>query len=323
MRAMHNGGARNVNALLRRELLMSTKSIFITGTNSGFGKETVERFAEAGWRVAATVRDLSAHGQLFKQLPNVTLFELDVTDFAQVDAVAQSVIARFGTIDVVVNNAGYCLMGPTETSSMEQIKRQFDTNVFGVFAVTKAFIPHFRSKRDGMFINLASASAQFNYPFIAAYGSSKWAVRGITESLGIELAPFNIEVKAIYPGLHATKIFTKLDDGDDAKSPAFEPYAKYFKTFLSAQEAVPSVTYPANIANEIFLAANSSKGKLHIISGGDAKLYAFLKSILPARLFQKIQIRAMLQPLSSVEISFAKWLFGSKLAKLEIGKTKL
>lgn len=301
---------------------MLSKTIFITGTNSGFGKATVEQFAQAGWQVAATVRDLSAHSQLFKEFSNVELFGLDVTDFAQVEVVAKATIAKFGNIDVVVNNAGYCLMGPTETSTMEQIKRQFDTNVFGVFAVTKAFIPHFRSQRSGMFINVASSSAQFNYPYIAAYGGSKWAVRGMTESLGIELAPFNIEVKAIYPGLHATKIFTKLDDGADAKNPAFEFYANYFKTFMSAQESLLSVTSPTNIANEIFKAATHTNGRLHIVSGGDAKLYAFLKAILPERMFQKMQIRSMLQPLSPMEVSFAKWLFGKNLAKLEVGKQK-
>jgi NAD(P)-dependent dehydrogenase (short-subunit alcohol dehydrogenase family) len=301
---------------------MSAKTIFITGTNSGFGKATVELFARAGWQVAATVRDLSAHAQLFNEFPNVTLFKLDVTDFAQVDAVAQAVIATFGTIDVVVNNAGYCLMGPTETSSMEQIKRQFDTNVFGLFAVTKAFIPHFRENSGGMFINIASSSALFNYPFIAAYGASKWAVRGMTESLGVELAPFNIEVKAIYPGLHATKIFTKLDGGMDVANPGTPFYQKYWDTFNAAQTSFASVTSPTSIAHVIFKAAINRKGKLNLISGGDAKLYAFLKGILPERVFQKLQIRSMLQPLSAMEISFAKWLFGSDVAKLDVGKPK-
>ncbi len=296
------------------------KTIFITGTNSGFGKATVELFAKAGWNVAATMRGSHIQTNLFEHLPNVTVYELDVTNFEQVKLVANSAIQQFGKIDVVVNNAGYCLMGPTETSTMEQIKQQFDTNVFGVFAVTKAFIPHFRENLDGMFINLASASAQFNYPFIAAYGSSKWAVRGITESLGIELSPFNVEVKAIYPGLHATKIFTKLDDGGTETSPVFKFYEKYFKIFLSAQESVPSVTSPTSIANEIFKAANNKMGKLNIISGGDAKLYAFMKKILPERAFQKMQIKTMNQPLSPMELSFAKWLFGSNLAKLEVGK---
>jgi NAD(P)-dependent dehydrogenase (short-subunit alcohol dehydrogenase family) len=307
---------------LQRKQTMPTKTIFITGTNSGFGKAAVEQFAQAGWQVAATVRNLQTHDQLFKEFPNVELFELDVTDFAQVEAVAQAAIEKFGSIDVVVNNAGYCLMGPTETSSMEQIKRQFDTNVFGVFAVTKAFIPHFRSKSSGMFINLASSSAQFNYPFIAAYGSSKWAVRGMTESLGIELAPFNIEVKAIYPGLHATKIFTKLDDGGDAKTPAFSFYDKYFKIFMSSQESLNSATAPTNIANEIFKAATQAKGKLHIVSGGDAKLNVFLKALMPERMFQKMQLRTMLRPLSTMEILFSRWLFGSNQARLEIGKPK-
>ncbi|MGL6177024.1 MAG: SDR family oxidoreductase [Vibrionaceae bacterium] len=301
---------------------MSTKTIFITGTNSGFGKATVELFASAGWQVAATARDLSAHTQLFNEFPNVTLFELDVTDFAQVETVAQAAIATFGTIDVVVNNAGYCLIGPTETTSMEQIKRQFDTNVFGLFAVTKAFIPHFRENSGGMFINLASSSALFNFPFIAAYGASKWAVRGITESLGIELAPFNIEVKTVYPGLHATKIFTKLDGSMDAANPGTPFYQKYWDTFSATQMSFATATSPTSIARVIFKAAVNRKGKLNLISGGDAKLYAFLKSILPERTFQKLQIRSMLKPLSAMEISFTKWLFGSSVAKLEVHKPK-
>ncbi len=298
------------------------KTIFITGTNSGFGKATVERFAKAGWKVAATVRDINKNSELFNDLENVSLYELDVTNFNQVDEVAQSVIKKFGKIDVVVNNAGYCLMGPTETSTMEQIKAQYETNVFGVFAVTKAFIPHFRENKDGMFINLASASAQFNYPFIAAYGSSKWAVRGITESLGIELAPFNIEVKAVYPGAHATKIFTKLDDGATLFQSIFQHYKQYYQTFLSAQQELPNVTDPSNIADEIYKAATNRKGKLHIISGGDAKMQSLMKKILPERAFQKMQIRSILQPLSKMEISFTKWLMGSNTSKLDVDVKK-
>ena len=147
-------------------------------------------------------------------------------------------------------------------------------------------------------------------------------MRGIGESLGIELAPFNITVKTIYPGLHATRIFTKLDDGFERSNPIFAFYEKHFKTFLSAQESVPSVTSPTNIANEIYKAATQSKGKLNIISGGDAKLYAFLQKILPEKMFQKMQLRTMTQKMSPMELAFAKWLFGSNLAKLEVGKGK-
>lgn len=298
------------------------KTIFITGTNSGFGKATVELFAKAGWNVAATVRDAQTHRDLFKEFKNVLIYELDVNNFEQVEAVANQAILNFGKIDVVVNNAGYCLMGPTETSSMEQIKAQFETNVFGVFAVTKAFIPHFRENMSGMFINIASSSAQFNYPYIAAYGSSKWAVRGMTESLGIELAPFNIQVKAIYPGLHATRIFSKLDDGVDAVNPASKFYKKEYDTFNSAQTAFPEVTSPISIAEVVFKAANAKKGPLHIISGGDAKLYSFLKKMLSDRMFQKLQIRSIMMPMSKMELSFAKMLFGSRTTKLEVYMSK-
>lgn len=294
------------------------RTIFITGTSSGIGKATVELFAKQGWNVVATVKSTYMQSDLFKNFPNVTVYELDVTNFEQVNAVAKMVIQQFSKIDVVVNNAGYCLMGPTETSTMKQIKEQYETNVFGVFAVTKAFIPHFRNNNKGMFINIASSSAQFNYPYIGAYGSSKWAVRGLTESLGIELAPFNIEVKAIYPGTHATRIFTKLDDGTGETKAAFQAYKKYYKNFFSAQSSLSEVTSPTNIANEIWKVVNNRKGKLHIISGGDAKLFYFLKKLLPQRAFQKLQIRSIMQPASKGEIKFAKWLMGHNTGKLEV-----
>jgi len=294
------------------------KTIFITGTSSGIGKATVELFAKEGWNVVATVKNIFLHSNLFKDLPNVTVYEMDVTNYEQVNFAAKMAIRKFGKIDVVVNNAAYCLMGPTETSTMEQITEQFETNVFGVFAVTKAFIAHFRKNNGGMFINIASSSAQFNYPYIGAYGSSKWAVRGLTESLGIELAPFNIEVKAIYPGTHATKIFTKLDYGISDGENAFQAYKPYYKNFFSAQAGLSEVTSPTNIANEIWNAANQQVSKLHIISGGDAKLFAFLKKILPERAFQKLQIRSIMQPASKGEIGFAKWLMGKNTGKLEV-----
>lgn len=295
------------------------KTIFITGTNSGFGKSMVELFASNGWNVAGTVRNKSEHPNLFKELLNVKLYELDVTNYLQIEEVAKAVIADFKKIDAVVNNAGYCLIGPTETSTMEQIEQQYKTNVFGLMAVTKAFIPHFRENKDGIFINLASASARFNYPFIASYGSSKWAVRGISESLGIELSPFGIEVKTIYPGAHATKIFTKLDQGAIADNPVYiKNYKQYYANFLGAQDAVENVTSPNNIAQEVFKAVTSPKsGKLHIVSGKDAKFLEFLKRILSQRAFQKQQAGAILKPISASGAKFFKWIFGSNVEKVE------
>lgn len=294
------------------------KTIFITGTSSGIGKSTVELFAKQGWNVIATVRNQYIYADIFSDMPNVTVYELDVTDEAQVQEVSAMAIKKFGRIDVVVNNAAYCLIGPTETSTMKQIKSQYETNVFGVFAVTKSFIAHFRKNGGGMFINIASSSGQFNYPYIGAYGSSKWAVRGLTESLGIELAPFNIDVKAIYPGVHATKIFTKLDYGVHDGVNAFQAYKDYYSNFFSGQSGLSEVTSPDNIAREVWKAANHRNGKLHIISGGDAKLFAFLKKVLSQRVFQRLQVRSIMKPATKGELSFAKWLMGKNTGTLEV-----
>jgi NADP-dependent 3-hydroxy acid dehydrogenase YdfG len=295
-----------------------SKTIFITGTNSGFGKAMVELFASNGWNVGATVRNKLEHPDLFKELQNVKLYNLELTNYDQVTEVAKAVIADFKKVDVVVNNAAYCLIGPTETSTMQQIERQYKTNIFGLMAVTKAFIPHFRENKDGLFINFASSSARFNYPFIASYGGSKWAVRGISESLGIELKPFGIEVKTIYPGVHATKIFTKLDHGADGNDPLFNKYYKeYYANFLGAQKSVPAVTSPQIIAQEVFKAVNNPKGgKLNIISGGDAKMFEVTKKILSERAFQKQLVNSIIKPITASGVRMFKWMLGKSISTL-------
>ncbi len=294
------------------------RTVFITGTNSGFGKAMVELFAANGWNVGATVRNKAEHLDLFKGMQNVKLYELEITNYPQVNEVADRVIADFGKIDVVVNNAAYCLMGPTETTTMEQIEKQYQTNVFGLIAVSKAFIPHFRENNDGLFINFASASARFNYPYIATYGGSKWAVRGLSESLGIELKPYGIEVKIIYPGVHATKIFTKIDHGVNGSDPIYiNNYKKYYANFLGAQSSVSAVTSPNSIAMEVFKAASNPKiGKLNIISGGDTKMYEFMKKILPERAFQNQLVNSIIKPITSGGVSMFKWVLGKNITTL-------
>lgn len=186
------------------------KTIVITGTTSGFGKATVERFANAGWNVVATVRkktDLAVHDGL----SNVRTLLLDVNEETTAEPFARDAIAAFGRVDALVNNAGYYQMGPVEASSMEQIHRQFQTNVFGLIVLTKAFLPTFREQRSGIIVNLASISADQGYPYTAVYAASKAAVAAFSEGLNIELADFGVSAKAVFPGSHATRIFTKID----------------------------------------------------------------------------------------------------------------
>lgn len=293
------------------------KTIFITGTNSGIGKATVQYMAQKGWNVAATVRDQSKHPNLFKEFKNVKLYDLDVTDYKQVQYVATKVIADFKKVDAIVNNAGYCLMGPTETSSMGQIEAQFKTNVFGVIAVSKAFIPHMRINNDGVIVNISSISAMANYPYIAAYGGSKWAVRGISESLGIELAPFGIEVKTIYPGGHSTNIFTKLDHGANSSNPDYKAYRPYYSNFIKTQDNIPGFAPPINIAKAIYKAVSiPKKGKLHLVSGRDAQLIVFMKKILSQRTYQKQQIATILKPMTRMQKLMFTYILGKNVKEV-------
>lgn len=206
------------------------KTIVITGTSSGFGKAAVERFAGEGWNVVATVRkeaDLKVHAGI----ADVKTLLLDVDDEGAAEAFARDAISAFGRVDALVNNAGYYQMGPVEASSMEQVHEQFQTNVFGLIALTKAFIPAFREQRSGVIVNLSSISADQGYPYTAIYAASKAAVAAFTEGLSIELSDFGVSAKAIFPGAHATRIFTKIDVADNVP----EGYHPGMQRFFSAQ----------------------------------------------------------------------------------------
>jgi len=242
-----------------------TKTIVITGTTSGFGKAAVERFSKEGWNVVATVRkeaDLTVHDGI----ANVRTLLLDVSDETAAEPFARDAIAAFGRVDALVNNAGYYQMGPVEASSMEQVHEQFQTNVFGLIALTKAFIPAFRTQRSGVIVNLSSISADQGYPYTAVYAASKAAVAAFTEGVNIELADFGVSAKAIFPGAHATRIFTKIDIAANVP----EDYQPGMGRFFGAQGtgSTPDVTVDA-----IWMAVNDGdQGRVRYYSGPDGEI---------------------------------------------------
>lgn len=249
------------------------KTIAITGTTSGFGKACVERFARESWNVVATVRreaDLSVH----KGMVNVRTLLLDVSDEGAAGPFAAKAIEQWGRIDALVNNAGYYQMGPVEASSMQQIHAQFQTNVFGLMALTKAFLPTFRTQRSGVIVNLASISADQGYPYTAVYAASKAAVAAFTEGLNIELADFGVSAKAIFPGAHATRIFTKIDIASDVP----DDYQPGINRFFSAQGTGSS---PSATVEVIWEAVNDGKqNKVRYYSGPDGVIVPRAKQIL-------------------------------------------
>lgn len=181
------------------------KTLFITGISSGFGKALALEALASGHRVIGTARNQEAL-QTFEALSDERAHGviLDVTDFARIDSVVAGVESRHGPVDVLVNNAGYGHEGIFEESPLEEMRRQFDVNVFGAVAVTKAFVPYFRQRRSGHIINITSMGGTITMPGIAYYCASKFALEGISDTLSKELAPFNIFVTAVAPGSFRT-----------------------------------------------------------------------------------------------------------------------
>jgi len=182
-----------------------SKTLFITGISSGFGKALALEALAAGHSVIGTVRNHEAL-QAFEALSNERAHGviLDVTDFERIDSVIADVESRHGPVDVLVNNAGYGHEGIFEESPLQEMRRQFDVNVFGAVAVTKAIVPYFRQRRSGHIINITSMGGTITMPGIAYYCGSKFALEGISDTLSEELAPFNIFVTAVAPGSFRT-----------------------------------------------------------------------------------------------------------------------
>ena len=169
------------------------KTIFITGASAGLGKSTAKLFQSKGWNVIATMRNPENEKELI-QLDNVTVLKLDVTDNVQIVDTVQKAIQQYN-VDVVLNNAGYGLIGVLEALTDEQITRQLNTNLLGVIRVTKAFIPHFREKKNGIFINVTSMFGLIGYPTCSVYSATKFAIDGFSESLAYDLAQFGVKVE--------------------------------------------------------------------------------------------------------------------------------
>lgn len=262
------------------------KTVLITGSSSGIGKAAVNFFAMKEWCVAASMRNPENEPD-YKKGSNVEIFKLDVTNRESVNECVKEVLDKFGKIDVVVNNAGYGLIGPLEFGSSKQIKKQIDTNIVGVINVSQAVIPHFRKQKSGRIINISSVAGRVAIPFHSFYNATKFAVEGLSESLMYELKPFNIKVKLIEPGVIKTRFYEEslesIEVGD------IKDYDKHMADSLTkVNEFGRNGSDPEEVAKAIFTAAVDQGDKLRYPVGGGAPILMFLKRIIPAPLFRKI-----------------------------------
>jgi NAD(P)-dependent dehydrogenase (short-subunit alcohol dehydrogenase family) len=256
------------------------KTIFITGASAGLGKATAKLFQSKGWRVIATMRSPEKEAEL-TQLENILLLPLDVTNTEQVNSTVQMAV-QSGDIHVVFNNAGYGLIGALEACSQDQIEAQINTNLTGVLRVTKAFIPYFKQRRNGLFITTTSICGFSSNPLSSVYNATKWALEGFSESISYDLAQYNIAIKTVAPGGIKSNFMNgmvvEVDKG-------YEDLNKRMGD-LFADGTLMEFTEVEEIAQVVYEAATDNKNQLRYLAGNDAHKISKQRSELGSEKFR-------------------------------------
>jgi len=246
-----------------------TKTIFITGASSGIGRTTAHHFHERGWNVVATMRSPDKAAE-FADMERVLVTRLDVLDADSIASARDAARERFGSVDVLLNNAGYGAYGPLEAFSMERIERQFATNVTGLLAVTKAFLPDFRAHKAGVIVNISSIGGQMTFPLGTLYHGTKFAVEGLSEALHYELEAFGVRVKIVQPGMIKTDFGGRsFDFCNDVSLVDYQGTVK--KLFAHWGKVGASPSDPSVVSETIWAAVHDETGTLRFRAGADAE----------------------------------------------------
>ncbi|QDH60261.1 oxidoreductase [Pandoraea pnomenusa] len=246
------------------------KTLLITGVSSGFGRALAREALAAGHKVIGTVRSDEARREFESLSANAAWGRvLDVTDFVGIDSAVSAIEAEVGPIDVLVNNAGYGHEGIMEESPLSEMRRQFDVNVFGAVAMMKAVLPYMRARRRGHILNITSMGGYITMPGIAYYCGSKFALEGISEALGKEVAPFGIAVTAVAPGSFRTDWAGR----SMARTP--RSIADYDETFNPVRRAREEKSGkqpgdPVRAARAMLTAIAADHPPAHLLLGSDA-----------------------------------------------------
>jgi NAD(P)-dependent dehydrogenase (short-subunit alcohol dehydrogenase family) len=239
-------------------------TILITGCSSGFGFDTVKYFLEHNWKVIATMR--TPEESKLPKSENLRVMALDVTNGESI----RELVAAAGPIDVLVNNAGIGFLNALEGTPMDTIRAIFETNTLGTMAMTQAFLPQFRQRKAGVIVNVTSSVTLKSLPLLSVYTGSKAAVNAFTESLALELQPFNLRVHLVLPGRAPTTRFgetarSKMKDGFP------EAYAGFAESIFKGMRTDTSpVTQSSDVAKAIWRAATDPSSPLRIPAGADA-----------------------------------------------------
>jgi len=252
------------------------KTVLITGCSSGYGLETARYFHAQGWTVIATMR--TPRQGILPASERIRLVALDVT---RPESIAAAIEAS-GPLDALVNNAGIGAVGVFEATPMATVRELFETNTFGVMAMTQAVLPQFRTRRSGVVVNVTSSATLTPFPLAAAYTGSKSAIEGFTGSLAHELKPFDVRVKLVEPGYGPSTAFaSNVGSRMDGLFP--DTYKVVSDPVMAAVGQVTVFTKESDVAEAVFRAANDTSEQLRFPAGADAIAVAAAAAGIPTR----------------------------------------
>ena len=272
---------------------MADKIALITGASSGFGLLTSIELAKAGFRVVATMRDLSRRDRLDQAATaagvaaQLDIRALDVTNFDALPAFVDAVVRDHSRLDVLVNNAGFAVAGFAEDIKLEELRRQFETNFFGAVATTKAALPTMRRQHSGHIIMVSSIGGLLGSVSVSSYSASKHALEGWSESLRLEVNALGIKVVLVEPGAYLTDIWTRGAVMGEKATQETSPNIQRILRMRDRIQALPKRD-PIEVARLITSIAQDPDPKLRYLVGRDAKMQLAMKRILPWKRFEKI-----------------------------------
>jgi len=267
----------------------------ITGCSSGIGYETALMLGRNGFRTFATMRNTKKSDSLQeiirKEGLDVSIQQLDVNNNASIENTINNIKNEANRIDVLINNAGFGLVGFFEDLTLDEIRDQFETNFFGVLNITKKIIPIMRLQKSGTIINISSGAGQVGFPGISAYVSTKFAIEGFSESLTYELLPYGIKVVIIEPGVIKTNFFRncKLSEHSVKKNSTYSSSLDKFQRNIEIMQE--HATSPTDVAKVIIQVLGNSEPKQRYIVGNDVAMILEAKKNLSDNEFKKMMIQ--------------------------------
>ena len=289
---------------MNRDRSKKKKVAVVTGSSSGIGLETSLLLARNGFFTFAKMRNLDKSKAISnlkeKEKLSLEILQLDVNDDESVKEAIQWITNEQERIDVLVNNAGYSLVGPFEELSVEEFKEQFETNVFGVIRVTQAVLPIMRRQRNGIIVNISSIAGKIGFPLTSAYVSSKFALEGLSESMAYEIEELGIKVILIEPGVIKTNFNKNIKIGKKVTNDSNSPYGEMTQKRISRfKPRFESGTPPIEVAKVILKTITSAENQqlstdFRFLVGNDALKLMEIRNNMSDKEFRKIVIKGVL-----------------------------